>query len=408
MKILHTADWHIGKKLHKNELSEDFDLFIDWLCTLLEKEQVDLLLVSGDIFDLANPSSEARRQYYRALMKMKKFDCKIILTGGNHDSPAMLDAPKEILRELDVHIIGGLPGNIAETVIPVFGKGKNPELLIAALPFLRDSDLRSATDGITYEDRLDATRKGIQNCFLEAAEICRNKFPEIPAVSMGHLFAAGIETSESERDIQLGNQAAFEASRFGDYFNYIALGHIHKPQRVSAPVPTFYSGSPLPLSFSERKDEKRVLLIDTEMGWEPKSIQVPAFRSLLKISGDLEKLQKKLQGLSEKKELESLIEVELLEEQYDAVKLYTLDEMVSDFDKAGFRIVKHRASFKKNTTGASEAYETGIQLQDLKPKDVFLELIASHEYKEETRQEILSAFDEIMEELNQDVNPLTA
>ncbi|HER39914.1 MAG TPA: exonuclease subunit SbcD, partial [Salinimicrobium catena] len=379
MKILHTADWHIGKKLHKNELSEDFDLFIDWLCDLLEKEQVDLLLVSGDVFDLANPSSEARRQYYRALMKMKQFNCKIILTGGNHDSPAMLDAPREILRELDVHIIGGLPENREEAVIPFFGKNKEPELLIAALPFLRDSDLRSATDGITYDDRLEATRNGIQNCFLEAAEICRSKFPNLPALAMGHLFAAGIETSESERDIQLGNQAAFEASRFGDYFRYIALGHIHKPQRVSAAVPTFYSGSPLPLSFSERKDRKRVLLIDTELGWEPRNIEVPAFRSLLKISGNLEEIQFKLQDLSEKKELESLIEVELVEDQYDALKLYNLDELVSNFDKAGYRIVKHRASFLKNMKGAAEAFEAGMELQDLKPKDVFLELIGNHE-----------------------------
>lgn len=408
MKILHTADWHIGKKLHKNELSEDFDLFIDWICELLQKEQIDLLLVSGDVFDLANPSSEARKQYYRALMNMKKFNCKIILTGGNHDSPAMLDAPREILRELDVHIIGGLPEDMEEAVIPVYGKSGNPELLIAALPFLRDSDLRSATDGITYEDRLEATRKGIQNCFLEAAEICRSKFPDIPAVAMGHLFAAGIETSESERDIQLGNQAAFEASRFGDYFSYIALGHIHKPQRVSAPVPAFYSGSPLPLSFSERKDEKRVLLIDTTSGWEPRSIPIPAFRSLLKISGSLEELRNRLESLTEKKQLESLIEVELLEEQYDAMKLYNLDEMVSGFDKPGYRIVKHRATFKKNMTGASEAYEKGIELQDLRPKDVFLELIKNHEYDEETRQEILSAFDEILEELNHDENPLTA
>ncbi|SDL34144.1 Exodeoxyribonuclease I subunit D [Salinimicrobium catena] len=402
MKILHTADWHIGKKLHKTELSEDFDLFIDWLCELLEKEQVELLLISGDVFDLANPSSEARKQYYRALIKLKRFDCKIILTGGNHDSPAMLDAPKEVLRELDIHIIGGLPESMEEVVIPVFGKEGQPELLVAALPFLRDSDLRSANDGITYEDRLEATRKGIQNCFIGAADLCRKEYPGIPVVAMGHLFAAGIETSESERDIQLGNQAAFEASRFGDHFSYIALGHIHKPQRVSAAVPAFYSGSPLPLSFSERKDEKRVLLIDTQTGWEPRSINIPSFRKLLKVSGNLEELRQKLQELSEEKELESLIEVELLEEQYDAVKLYDLDELVSNFNKPGYRIVKHRATFQKQRKGASEAYETGVALQDLKPKDVFLELIANHEYEEETRQEILSAFDEIMEEVNQD------
>lgn len=404
MKILHTADWHIGKKLHKTELAEDFDLFIDWLCKTIEAEGVDLLLVSGDIFDLANPSSDARRQYYRALMKMKQFNCRIILTGGNHDSPAMLDAPREILKELDIDIIGGLPDELEDVVIPVPGKDGKPEVVIAALPFLRDADLRRAGDVDNYDDRLEALKAGIQNTFFETSEICASKFPGVPAIAMGHLFTAGIETSESEREIQIGNLAAFEASRFGSYFSYIALGHIHKPQRVAAAVPAFYSGSPLPLSFSERRDEKRVLLIDTKQNWEPKSFPVPAFRSLLRISGNLEELSRKLEELQEKKVLESLLEVELKEEQYDAIKIYELDELVSSFQKEGYRIVKHRASFENQLKGAAKAFGTEAQLQDLQPKDVFLELIAKHEYDNDTRQEILSAFDEILEELHRDEN----
>ncbi len=408
MKILHTADWHIGKKLHKHELSRDFDLFIDWLCQLLEKEKIDLLLVSGDVFDLANPSSEARTQYYRALMKLKQHRCRIILTGGNHDSPAMLDAPREVLRELDIHIIGGMPQNPEEVIIPVHGSDGTPEVIVAAIPFLRDSDLRSANDGLTYEDRLEATRKGIEKTFFEAADFCQKNHPEIPVLAMGHLFAAGMEGSESERDIQIGNQAAFEASQFGEYFSYVALGHIHKPQRVAAPIPAFYSGSPLPLSFSERKDEKRLLLLDTTNGWEPESIKIPAFRSLLKISGELSEIKQKLDALQEQKQLESLIEVELLEEQYDAMKIFELDELVTNFEKPGFLIVKHRATFSNRTRGAADLYEAEKQLQDLKPKDVFMELIASHDYSEDIKQEIVSAFDELLEEVQQNENNFTA
>lgn len=404
MKILHTADWHIGKKLHKTELSADFDLYIDWLCRLIEEKQIDLLLVSGDIFDLANPSSEARSQYYRALMKMKKFDCKIIMTGGNHDSPAMLDAPKEILRELDIHIIGGLPQDLEELVIPVFGKNNEPEVVIAAVPFLRDSDLRSATDGATYEDRLEAARKGIKNVFSEAAALCARQFPDVPAIALGHLFAAGIESSESEREIQIGNQAAFDASQFGDYFSYIALGHIHKPQQVSAAVPAYYSGSPLPLSFSERKDEKRILFLDTEKAFHPESISIPNFRKLLKISGSLEQLREKLDVLEANLSLESLIEVELKEEQYDAVKIYKLDELVTNFQKEGLKIVKHRASFINRQDSASDYFEDTQQLEDLQPKEVFMELISKHEYDKETRLEILSAFDEVLQEVTTDEN----
>lgn len=404
MKILHTADWHIGKKLHKHDLAPDFDLFIDWLCNTIVSNQVEILLVSGDIFDLANPSSEARKQYYRALMQLKKLHCRLILTGGNHDSPAMLDAPRDILRELDMHVIGGLPGNLEEVILPITGKSGGVEVVIAALPFLRDSDLRTAGEGNTYEDRLEAVRKGIQNTFAMASEICKQQYPGIPAIAMGHLFAAGSETSESEREIQIGNQAAFNALQFGDYFNYIALGHIHKPQRVKAAVPAFYSGSPLPLSFSERKDEKRVLLIDTAIDFEPTIIKVPAFRSLLKIGGTLEELQEKLTRPGNQRQLDTLIEVEMTEENYNANKIFSLDELVTNFDIEGFEIVKHRASFKNQVRGAAELY-TNRQLEDLSPREVFLELIGKHHYEEETHLEIMSAFEELLQEACQLENP---
>lgn len=396
MKIVHTADWHIGKKLHKTELSEDFGLFINWLGEFINSEKVDILLISGDVFDLANPSSEARKQYYRALLSLRKLDCKIIITGGNHDSPDMLNAPKEILQELDITVIGGLPENIEETIIKVTSKEGTEDLIVVALPFLRDADLRSANEGYTYEDRIETIRKGIENTFLSASELCKTKHTGIPTIAMGHLYTAGIETSESERDIQIGNQATFEASRFGDYFKYIALGHIHKPQRVNGLVPIFYSGSPLPLSFSERKDEKRILLLDTKLGWEPTSVPVPVFRKLLKISGNIQQLKDKLDGLDQHTQLNSLIEVELVDDTYDAVKIYELDQLVNNFEKDGFEIVKHRANFIKNEKNASALFQKSQKLEDLKPKEVFIRRIDDHDYDTETKNEIIEAFDEIL------------
>ena len=130
MKILHTADWHIGKKLHKHELSEDFELFLDWLCERIAELKVDVLLVSGDIFDLANPSSEARKQYYRSLKRLRQLDCRIILTGGNHDSPAMLDAPRELLQELEMEVIGGLPEKLEDCIIPIYGTSGESEQVL--------------------------------------------------------------------------------------------------------------------------------------------------------------------------------------------------------------------------------------------------------------------------------------
>jgi DNA repair protein SbcD/Mre11 len=404
MKILHTADWHIGKKLHKHELAQDFDLFIDWLHDLIKARSIEMLLISGDIFDLANPSSEARSQYYRALIKLKRLDCKIIATGGNHDSPAMLDAPKEILKALDMDVIGGLPNDLEDCIIPVSNKAGSCELVVAAIPYLRDADLRSGNGASTYEERVQEIREGIRNIFSKAAEICAEKYPKIPVIGMGHLYTAGTETSDSERDIQIGNQAAFQAAQFGEYYNYIALGHIHKPQKVNAGIPVFYSGSPIPLSFSERKDEKRVLLIDTKNSWEPESIPVPSYRKLLKINGSLVELRNKLEELDQPMTLNSLIEIELEEDQYDAQKIYLLDELVNNFNKPGFEIVKQRARFKNQLQGSAEVFDENQQLEDLKPGEVFREIIAPHDYEEDERIEILSAFEEILEEVQNSDN----
>ncbi|HEA31182.1 MAG TPA: exonuclease subunit SbcD [Leeuwenhoekiella sp.] len=397
MKILHTADWHLGKKLHKHDLYEDFDLFVNWLHDLIKQKKISLLLVSGDVFDLANPSSGARQQYYRTLMKLRDLDCTVIITGGNHDSPDMLNAPRELLKALDVHVLGGLPADLGECLIPIYSKQGELELIVAALPYLRDADLRKNTEASSYEDRLEQMRAGIKTTFDQAAQLSTELYPKVPILAMAHLFTAGIETSASERDIQIGNQAAFSASQFGDHFKYIALGHIHKPQRVNAQVPTYYSGSPLPLSFSERSDDKRVLLLDTAHSWTPESIAVPSFRKLLKISGPLERLREKLDALQLHNGLDTLIEIELKEAQYDAAKIIDLDDLVTGFIKPGYEIVKHRATFTKQQRNASQLYAEDTQLEDLEPKDVFQKRMDQHEYDPETEQEIISAFDELLE-----------
>ena len=400
MKILHTADWHIGKKLHKHYLYEDFDLFINWLIKLIIEQEIEAILISGDVFDLANPSAEARKQYYRALLQLRKTNCQLIITGGNHDSPSMLDAPKEILNELNVTVIGGMPSKIEECLIPLQNKKGENELIVAALPFLRDSDLRSIDEEVVYENRIEAIRNGIEATFTKAAKTSKDLYPELPVLAMGHLYAAGIESSESERDIQIGNQAAFQASQFNTEFSYVALGHIHKPQRVNAQIPTFYSGSPLPLSFSERKDEKRLLLIDTENGFEPESIAIPSFRKLIRINGSIAEIQQKLFSLESQGSLTNLIEVELKEENYDSNLIAQLDDLVTNFEQANFEIVKHRATFKNQLRESGKLFESHQHLEDLKPQEVFQKLLAQHSYAEDVKEKVNIAFQELLEEVN--------
>ena len=398
MKIIHTADWHIGKKLHDFDLQEDFDQFITWLVAFIAAEKADVLLISGDIFDLANPSSTARNQYYRSLVELKKVVPKIILTGGNHDSPSVLNAPRELLKALDFEVIGGLPEQIKEILIPLKNKENKVEIVVAAIPFLRNSDLHYPTVIKTYEERLEALKNGIKEVFDGAAIACQECYPDTPALAMGHLFAAGVETSDGERDIQIGNQAAVDSSAFGQYFNYVALGHIHKPQRVSAAQPVFYSGSPIPLSFSERKDKKRILLIDTDKGWEPQSISIPSFRKLIKIKGDLRHIQRKLSELPEHQGLSNLIEIEFIGETYQDKLLQDLEHLIAVFSKSGYEIVKHRVRFINQQKQTGEIFEETVSLAELEPEKVFEERLAQEDYSLEDKKEIEVAFRELLEE----------
>lgn len=402
MKILHTADWHIGKRLHKHDLSEDFNLFVDWLVELVKIEKINVILVSGDVFDLANPSSEARKVYFQTLLKLNQLDCKLILTGGNHDSPAVLNGPKELLEAMNIHVIGNMPTNLEECLIPINNEQGVTEVVIAALPYLRDPDLRNASEDYNYENRVESIRNGIASVFSNTAELCKKRYPTIPSIAMGHLFAAGVSTSESERDIQVGNQASFEATGFGDYFKYIALGHIHRPQQVQGSVPTYYSGSPIPLSFSERKDRKRVILIDTKE-FETQSIDVPSFRELKRISGTLEEIKAKLLGLQPNGVLESLLEIELKEDQYNPSHIIDLDRLVQDFNAEGAQIVKHRATFKNQVQGSSQLFSSSEELEDLQPSEVFEKLLEREDFDKDTNQLIMEAFDEILEEVQSGV-----
>lgn len=398
MKILHTADWHLGKKLHKHDLAADHQLYISWLEAYIKKENIDVLLISGDVFDLANPSSESRALYYDALVRINKLKCITIITGGNHDSPAVLNAPKDLLKAFNIHVVGGMPTNVDETLIPL-PNANNPEVVIAAIPYLRDADLRQMHEGERYEDRIEAIRLGIIYTYEQVAGAAASLYPDVPCLALGHLFTAGVSSSDSERDIQIGNQAKLEASAFGDYFSYVALGHIHKPQQVNGRVPIFYSGSPIPLSFSERKDEKRMLLLDNEKGFEPTSIPIPTFRKLKRVSGTLQEVQDQLKFIQPEGQLANLLEIEVSEPEYDPSITAKLDELIFGFNKEGLEIAKYRLRFENQISGTAELFESSAQLEDIKPQQVFEKRLEAEELSPELKSQLNNAFSQLLEEV---------
>lgn len=399
MKILHTADWHLGKKLHKHELSKDHQLFLDWLINLIQEQNIDLLLISGDVFDLANPPIEARAMYYWFLRQMIQLKCKIIITGGNHDSAQMLDAPKDILNLLDITVVGGAINPIENEVIVL------ENLVVCAVPYLRDADLRQAIEGESGASRVENVRLGIKKHYDTLAEICQEKYPNLPKIAMGHLYAHGVSTSESEREIQIGNEAGIDSDCFSQTFDYVALGHIHRPQIIGGNERIRYSGSPIPLSFSEKNDQKIVLFLEVSDNkiQEIKTIDVPKFRDLKRISGTLEEVKSKLIAHQNEAQLQAFLEVEVVEETFNPLIIKELNDLITVFDDESATVLKHKISFKNEVKSSEELFVEGQNLEDISEKSMLQKrLEKENSLSDEHRTLMMEAFTELLQMVEQD------
>ncbi len=399
MKILHTADWHLGKKLHKHDLSKDHQLFLDWLINFIQEQKIDLLLISGDVFDLANPPIEARAMYYWFLRQMIQLKCKIIITGGNHDSAQMLDAPKDILNLLDITVVGGAINPIENEVIVL------ENLVVCAVPYLRDADLRQAIEGESGASRVENVRLGIKKHYDTLAEICQEKYPNLPKIAMGHLYAHGVSTSESEREIQIGNEAGIDSDCFSQTFDYVALGHIHRPQIIGGNERIRYSGSPIPLSFSEKNDQKIVLLLEVfdNKIQEIKTIDVPKFRDLKRISGTLEEVKSKLIAHQNEAQLQAFLEVEVVEETFNPLIIKELNDLITVFDDESATVLKHKISFKNEVKSSEELFVEGQNLEDISEKSMLQKrLEKENSLSDEHRTLMMEAFTELLQMVEQD------
>ena len=405
IKILHTSDLHIGKRLYQEELAGEQGLFFQWLTGYIREQGVDALLVAGDVFDVANPSSEARRIYYSLLHDLARLGCKVIITGGNHDSPAMLEAPAGLLKNLDIHIAGTWEESPEKMLIPLGNKAGQPEAVVACIPFLRDADLRHYTADESYEERTEAVREGIARVYQKAASWCRELYPDAIALAMGHLFVQGASVSDSERDIQIGNLAGLDMTRLPGHFAYYALGHLHKPQQPGGGK-LFYSGSPVKLSFSERSYTNRVMLISLDKGQlSAESIALPACRRLLRYSGSVAELTAKLadyRPAGNGNVLPDFIELEAIEPHHDPACIQALEKLIGDFKTPAASILNYRIRFENQPRGAASLFGEAESLTELRPADVFDKKMESDQLDESMRGVLREAFLELLQETEQE------
>lgn len=244
MRILHTADWHLGIELHKVSLIDDQRYFFSQLYQLLEQEQIDVIIVAGDIYDTALANKEALRLYNEVMTKIcLQLKIQVIVIAGNHDSPDRLAAMNQLLKNMGVYVIGRMEEKIEPILIQ--------DTAFYPVPYFHMESYRNAyeSNAKTYEQAYqEITRQAMQD-------------PYETKILIAHTFCANAALSESDRFASLGGSDLVSASVF-DGFDYVALGHLHRLQSCGDSV--FYSGSPLPYSFSEAKYEKAVLIYDTK------------------------------------------------------------------------------------------------------------------------------------------------
>ena len=267
MRILHTADWHIGQTLNGWSRDHEHRIFLDWLHDLVLAEQVDVLLVAGDVFDGINPSGEAQRLFFGAIARMLR-SCphlQIILTAGNHDPAQRLEAPEAVLKALGVHVLGTLRRgpegvDLDRHLIPLRNRDGAVCAFVLAVPFLRQADLPGLHLGVEGGDE-PAITAALRRLLRDMTEAALPRIAGLPLLAMAHLTCAGGLASEgAERRILIGGDHAVPPDVFPDALAYVALGHLHRPQSLDGGR-VRYSGSAFPLSASEIAYDHGVTLI---------------------------------------------------------------------------------------------------------------------------------------------------
>lgn len=452
MRILHTSDWHLGRSLYGRNREAEFSAFLDWLLETITQQNIDVLIVAGDIFDTTTPSHSAQALYYRFLHQLATTTCQhAVVIGGNHDSPTFLEAPKALLRALNVYVVGrshrevasawATPGKPDDQAADDFAaedspeqsdspdQGDNPvqgwssaqgnrsaqedgqaenellllrnqhnqvELIVAAAPYLRDSDLRQAQVGESLDDKEDRLKAGIKNYYdilAAEAQMARERHGDtIPVVATGHLFTAGGKTLEGDgvRDLYVGSLAHVGPGVFSPVFDYVALGHLHLPQKVGGLPHIRYSGSPLPMGFGEAGQEKSVCLIEfTGRQAAVETLAIPNFQRLEQISGDWPSLKKRLQSLRDG----PCVWLEIN---------YTGDEIMADLREQIAALTNDtlievlRIKNNRRIQRALEPEQAKESLNDLNEDDVFERCLEAHEVPDAQRTELRRTYKEVL------------
>ena len=410
MRLLHTSDWHLGQTLHSYERTYEHQCFLDWLLDAIVAEEVDALLIAGDIFDTANPSASAQKQLYRFLQQARARSplLDIVAIAGNHDSPGRLEAPGPLLEAHGTsvlgHVLRGADGDIdiGRHVVPLHDKAGAVQAWCLAIPFLRPGDVPRLAPAAEGEVPLDPYLGGIALLYRQAfALAAARREGGQSIVAMGHCHMVdGAASLDSERRIVIGGTEALPATVFDPAIAYTALGHLHLSQRVGQNEHLRYCGSPLPLSFSEVGYQHQVLRVDLAGGVATcvTPLLVPRAVQLLRVPAQPAPLEQALAAL----EALQLADLPLHAQPYlevrvllDAPEPGLRGRIEAALAGKPVRLAKIEPTRKHDNGGANGAAMSLDQLAQLQPDDIFRRLYLQ-KYGDDAPDDQLSAFAELL------------
>ena len=400
MRILHTSDIHTGRRLKEHERTEEFRKFFIWLEEQIKNEEIDTLLISGDIFDNTTPSVTSQNIYYSFLARIANSSLRhTVIISGNHDSPSFIDAPSEILRLCRIHVIGQACDNPEDEVITLNDSEGHAEAIVCAVPFLRDKDVRRVSADDSFSDIDHALQAGIKSHYERVFERARTlrSDKDIPIIAMGHLFLKNGRTREGDgvRSLYVGTSVEVGSNIFPEDIAYTALGHLHSAQFIGREN-IRYSGSPIAMGFGEAGQKKSVSIIETDGRnlVSVKEIPVPIFQRLERISGSIDELASKISELGHEDESvwvevthKGEAEMNLHERLNECAKLYPNVEILSLYDES--------------RTESGDAVDVP-NLDSISPEEMLTLCFDANNTPEEQRRRFIPLYHEILRDLEVD------
>lgn len=403
MRFIHTSDWHLGQHFMGKTRQAEHTALLAWLLEQVKQYQVEAVVIAGDVFDTGSPPSYARELYSQLIVSLHEAGAALVVLGGNHDSVATLAENRALLSYLSTSVVPSVEVAPEQQVLVLKDKKGKPAAIVCAIPFIRPRDVLQSQAGQNAEDKQLSLQEAICQHYQALYQLACQKRDELglplPIIATGHLTTVGASSSESVREIYVGALEAFPSNAF-PAADYIALGHIHRPQKVGGEERIRYSGSPIALSFDEVGQQKEMLLVDVDriglLAVTP--LPIPCFQPMVALKGSLDELGEAIARVAAQgtEECPVWLEVTVKSDDYLSDLQERLRELTEGLPVEVLRIRRDRG----NQQASLQAVEKET-LAELTPFDVFGRRLEQEKLDEALREQLQQRYRAVVSALQE-------